>query len=89
MEDYKMKHTTLTDNKRKELIQVLDAHNHSYYQDSSMALEMICEQLFYHHEMDARYRGRSIYIGETKIATIQVEREAPDMLGMYGYKLFV
>lgn len=71
------------------VIEVLEEHNHSYYQDSTMALEMICEKLFYHHNIDARYRGRSIYIGEKKIATIKVEREGPMMLGMYGYTLFI
>lgn len=71
------------------VIEVLEEHNHSYYQDSTMALEMICEKLYYHHNIDARYRGRSIYVGEKKIATIKVEREGPTMLGMYGYTLFI
>lgn len=71
------------------IVEVLEEHNHCYYQDSTMALEMICEKLYYHHKIDARYRGRSIYIGEKKIATIKVEREAWNMLGMYGYTLFI
>lgn len=71
------------------VIEVLEEHNHSYYQDSTMALEIICEDLYYHHDIDARYRGRSIYVGEKKIATIKVEREGPMMLGMYGYTLFI
>ena len=71
------------------IIEVLEEHNHSYYQDSTMALEMICEKLFYHHNIDARYRGRSIYVGEKKIATIKVERENWNTLGMYGYTLFI
>ncbi len=71
------------------VVEVLEEHNHSYYQDSTMALEMICEKLYYHHNIDARYKGRSIYVGEKKIATIKVEREAWNMLGMYGYTLFI
>ena len=71
------------------IVDVLDSHNHSYYQDTSMALECICEKLYYEYNMDARYRGRSIYIGDKKIATIKVEREAYNMLGMYGYTLFI
>ena len=54
-----------------------------------MALECICEKLYYEYNIDARYRGRSIYIGDKKIATIKVEREAYNMLGMYGYTLFI
>ena len=71
------------------IVDVLDSHNHSYYQDTSMALECICEKLYYEYNIDARYRGRSIYIGDKKIATIKVEREAYNMLGMYGYTLFI
>lgn len=71
------------------VIEVLEEHNHCYYQDSTMALEMICEKLFYHHKIDARYRGRSIYVGDKKIATIKVERENWNTLGMYGYTLFI
>lgn len=71
------------------VIEVLEEHNHSYYQDSTMVLEMICEKLFYHHKIDARYRGRSIYVGDKKIATIKVERENWNTLGMYGYTLFI
>lgn len=74
---------------KETVIKVLEEHNHSYYQDSTMALEMICEELFYHHNIDARYKGRSIYVGEKKIATIKVERDGPTMLGMYGYTLFI
>lgn len=71
------------------VVAVLEEHNHCYYQDSTMALEMICEKLYYEHKIDARYRGRSIYVGEKKIATIKVEREGYNMLGMYGYTLFI
>ena len=71
------------------VVAVLEEHNHCYYQDSTMALEMICDKLYYEHKIDARYRGRSIYVGEKKIATIKVEREGYNMLGMYGYTLFI
>lgn len=71
------------------VIEVLEEHNHCYYQDSTMVLEMICEKLFYHHKIDARYRGRSVYVGDKKIATIKVERENWNTLGMYGYTLFI
>lgn len=71
------------------VVDVLEAHNNCYYQDSSMALECICEKLYYEHNIDARYKGRSIYVNDKKIATIKVEREAYNMLGMYGYTLFI
>lgn len=71
------------------VVEVLEEHNHSYYQDSTMALECICEKLYYDHNIDARYRGRSIYIGDKKIATIKVDREAWNRVGMYDYTLFI
>lgn len=74
---------------KETIISVLEEHNHSYYQDSTMVLEMICEKLYYYHNIDARYKGRSIYVGEKKIATIKVERENWNTLGMYGYTLFI
>ena len=74
---------------KETIIKVLEDHNHSYYQDSTMALEMICEELYYEYNIDARYKGRSIYVGEKKIATIKVEREGPMMLCVYGYTLFI
>ena len=74
---------------KETIIEVIEEHNHSYYQDSTMALEMICEKLYYEHNIDARYKGRSIYVGEKKIATLKVEREGPMMLGVYGYTLFI
>lgn len=74
---------------KETVVSVLEEHNHCYYQDSTMALEMICEKLYYEHNIDARYKGRSIYVGEKKIATLKVEREGPMMLGVYGYTLFI
>ena len=71
------------------VVEVLEEHNHSYYQDSTMALECICEKLYYEHNIDARYHGRSIYIGNKKIATIKVDREAWNRVGMYAYTLFI
>lgn len=74
---------------KEVIVSVLDEHNHCYYQNSSMALEIICEDLFYNYKIDARYRGRTIYIGDKKIATIKVDRESWNRLGMYGYTLYI
>ena len=71
------------------VIQVLEEHNHCYYQNTSMALECICEKLYYDHNIDARYKGRSIYVGEKKIATIKVDREGYNQVGMYDYIIFI
>lgn len=74
---------------REILIQVLDEHNSCYYASTPMCLEVICEKLFYEYDIDARYRGRSIYIGDQKVAAVQVDKEGYQLVGMYGYKVFI
>ena len=71
------------------IIDVMESHKSCYYANTAMCLEMICEKLYYEHKIDARYKGRSIYIGDDKIATVEVDREGYQLVGMYGYKLFI
>ena len=68
---------------------VLEEHNHNYYSSSSMCCELICESLYYDYNIDARYKGRTIYINNNKIATIKVVKDGPNQIGMIGYTLFI
>lgn len=81
--------STYSSETRDLIIQVLEEHNSCYYDNTAMCLEMICEKLYYEYGIDARYRGRTIYIGEDRIATIQVDKDGPNLVGMYGYKLLI
>lgn len=74
---------------RQTIINALENANHSYYMNTSMICEIICEDLYYNHNIDARYRGRTIYIGTDRIATIDVSKDGPNLVGMIGYKLFI
>lgn len=70
---------------KQVLIDVLDECNHAYYSNTSMCCEVICEKLFYDHGIDATYRGRSIYVGDKKVAVVKVALDGPQLLGMYDY----
>ena len=74
---------------KEDVIKALDECNNSYYMNTSMVMEVCCETLFYEHKIDARYKGRTIYIGEDKIAIVQVSKDGPNMVGMIGYKLLI
>lgn len=60
------------------------------YESTKMALECICETLFYEHGLDARHSGRSIYIGDTRVASIQTCVEPCEdarIVAIYAYKI--
>jgi hypothetical protein len=57
------------------------------FQDTSMALELICEDLIYKHGLDASWCGRSIYIDDTRAASIQTCREGKGIVGICGYTI--
>ena len=58
------------------------------YENTDMALELICENLLYNHGIDAKYSGRSIYVGEKRVASIEVSKEGYKCVGIYKYKVF-
>ena len=41
------------------------------YDSTSMALDIICEKLYYRHHLNATFAGRSIYIDDTRAASIK------------------
>lgn len=73
----------------EDVRKALDECNNSYYMNTSMVMEVCCEKLYYNYNIDARYKGRTIYIGDDKLAIVQVSKDGPNMVGMIGYKLFL
>ena len=64
----------------------------STYDSTSMALGLICEDLFYNHNIDAKYHGRSVFIGDRRVASIRTCVEPCDdakVLGIYEYKILI
>ena len=54
---------------------VLTAASGLCYDSTSMALDIICETLFYDHGILATWAGRSIYINNKRAASIKTTRE--------------
>lgn len=57
------------------------------FDSTSMALELICEDLFYKHGIDAKYKGRSIYVGHNRVASIETCKEGKDIIAIWKYKI--
>lgn len=60
------------------------------YESTSMALDCICETLCYQHGLDATFSGRSIYIGDTRVASIKTCVEPCEdcrIICIYEYKI--
>lgn len=71
------------------IIAILDKYVHNYYESSKMACELICEELYYEHNLDADFQGRTIYINGDKIATLKAVKDGPNLVGIVGYNLFI
>lgn len=72
---------------RNTLHKVLEEHTGLCYESTAMALELICESLFYQHGIDARWKGRSIYVGEKRVASIETSQEGYKNIAIYKYYL--
>ena len=57
------------------------------FQDTEMVLDVICENLWFQYGIDAKWRGRSIYVNDKRIASIEVSKEGKDIVGIYRYKM--
>lgn len=70
-----------------EVESVIQYHKGLCYENTEMALELICGALYYERGIDAKYRGRSIYIGKARVASIETCREGKGIVGIYRYKI--
>jgi hypothetical protein len=62
------------------------------YDSTSMALDIICERLFYDHGIDATFSGRSVYIGDRRAASIKTSAEPSDagkIICIYDYTMLI
>ena len=71
------------------IVTILDKYVHNYYESSKMACELICEELYYEHNLDADFQGRTIYINGDKIATLKAVKDRPNLVDIVGYNLFI
>lgn len=57
------------------------------FQDTSMLLDIACEQLEAEYGLNATFYGRSIYIDHERVCSVEVSKEAKDCVGLYKYHL--
>lgn len=70
----------------KEKIEaVLNEQKSICFQNTSMLLDIVCEQLEAKFGIDARFGGRSIYVNGERICSVEVSKEARDCVGLYKW----
>ena len=73
------------------LISVLENQKKLCCQNTEMHLELICEQLIYTYGINATYSGKSIYIDDKRVASIQTSKqpcaETKNCVGIEKYKI--
>lgn len=57
------------------------------YENTSMALDLICEKLYFEYELNATFGGRSIYIDDVRVASIKTCKEGANIVGIYDYNI--
>ena len=75
----------------REIVEKVIIENKSLcFANTDMILDIICEQLYYKHGLDATWRGRSIYIGNERVASIRTCIEPCEdckIVVIYSYKM--
>ena len=75
---------------RKIVEQVIQEAKGLCYESTSMALDIICENLYFQHGLDATFAGRSVYIGDERVASIKTCIEPCEdckIVVIYDYKI--
>lgn len=75
----------------REIVEKVIIDNKSLcFENTEMILDVICEQLYYNHGLDATWSGRSIYIGNERVASIRTCIEPCEdckIVVIYNYKM--
>lgn len=70
------------------IVETIENAKQILYWDTSMCLDMICEELA-KKGLNATFSGRSIYIDDTRAASIKVCKEAENAVGIYDYTILI
>lgn len=74
--------------KQAEILKtVLEEQKQILCDSTSMHLDMICEKLYYTYNIDATFKGKSIYIDNKRVASITTTAEAKNIIGIYKYTI--
>jgi hypothetical protein len=55
------------------------------FQNTSMLLDIVCEQLEAKYGIDARFGGRSVYVNGQRVFSVEVSKEARGCVGLYKW----
>ena len=58
-------------------------------QDTSMCLDLICEDLFYNYGINATYLGRSIYVDDVRVASIKTCKEGYELVSVFDFTILI
>lgn len=71
-----------------EFIEMFSEPVGTCYESRGMAMEVICEHLYYDYGIDALYKGNSIYIGDRKYFSIEFSNEGRKCWAIYKIKTY-
>ena len=69
-----------------EFIEMFSESVGTCYESISMAMEVICEKLYYSFGLEAFYKGRFIYIDNRKVFEIEFSHEGVKCWAIYKIK---
>lgn len=72
---------------KEQLIHELEEVKNNLYWDTSMILEIICEQLSA-KGINATFKGRTIYIDDQKVASITTYKEGKNLIAIDKYFIY-
>lgn len=68
---------------------IIENNKDTHFSSTSDPMESICNTLYDEHNIDARYSGRSVFLGDIKIATIQVTKTSPTSYIITDYTVYL
>lgn len=75
---------------RKIVESVIQENRSICFASTSMALDIICETLYFQHGLNATFSGRSIYIDDVRVASVKTCIEPCEdckIVCIYDYKI--
>lgn len=68
---------------------VIEDSKHTEFLSTDEPLESICNKLYQEHNIDARYSGRSVFLGDIKIATVKLTKNSPTSYIVTDYTVYL
>lgn len=59
------------------------------FESKDMGMEISCEKLYYDGNIDAQYKGNTIYVGDNKLCTLRFSHEGRNLWGVYEIRTYI